>query len=244
MFKNKINKKNIIFTDTYPKSNKGYEPAPASKHIASWYKDMSSYHSDGNHRGIKEKIEVAETAATIKKCMPVYDAMTAGYYIFTHCDIAVTDRNGEAYYIWGTGPGIDFHTVAQAPLHPSVGKYNGAVPKFLNRWSIETPSGYSTMFVNPMHNPSSIFTILEGIVDTDKYTANVNFPFVLNDPKWRGTIPAGTPIAQVIPFKRDIWKMSFGGEKDITKQEEVIASIKSLFFEAYKNLFRTEKEFK
>jgi hypothetical protein len=242
---NKINKKNIIFTDTQSDSIlKEYFPAPASKYIPTWYKDTSSYHSEGRHSGIKEKVEIKETAATIKKCMPVYDAMTAGYYIFTTSDISVSERDGNPYFIWGNGLGIDFHSTVQARLHPSAQNAGVSLPKFLNRWGIETPKGYSSLFINPMHNPSDIFTVFEGIVDTDKYTHNIHFPFALKDPQWTGTIPAGTPIVQVIPFKRDSWKMSFGGKKELEKQEHVFLTVTSHFFEAYKKFFRAEKEFK
>ena len=53
-----------------------------------------------------------------------------------------------------------------------------------------------------MHR-ESVFTIMDGIVDTDSYNALVNFPFFLNDWSYEGLIPAGTPMAQVIPFKRE-----------------------------------------
>jgi hypothetical protein len=176
--------------------------------------------------------------------MPIYDSMTAGYYIVTNSDISVIDKDNDAYYIWGLGPGIDFHALSQLDLYPNAKKYGISFPKFINRWSIETPPGYSCLFVNPMHNPSEIFSIMEGIVDTDKYINNIHFPFALNDPKWRGIIPAGTIIAQVIPFKRDNWQMSIGNSNNILKHEKVLNKIKGIFFEAYKNFYRSEKEFK
>jgi hypothetical protein len=85
---------------------------------------------------------------------------------------------------------------------------------------------------------------MEGIVDTDKYINNIHFPFALNDPKWRGIIPAGTIIAQVIPFKRDDWQMSIGNSNNILKHEKVLNKVTGIFFEAYKNFYRSEKEFK
>ena len=48
------------------------QPQPASKLIPDWYKNMDAYIN-------KEKIPdvVGETTATIKRCMPVFDAITA-----------------------------------------------------------------------------------------------------------------------------------------------------------------------
>ena len=49
------------------------------------------------------------------------------------------------------------------------------------------------------------FTTLSAVVDTDKHTQAINFPFVMKS-GFNGVIPAGTPLAQIIPFKRSKWK--------------------------------------
>jgi hypothetical protein len=113
----------------------------------------------------------------------------------------------------------------------------------MNPWSIKTEPGYSTLFVPPFHR-ESIFTILPGVVDTDQYSAAVNFPFVLNDWGFEGMIPAGTPMAQVIPFKRESWKMSLGSNKEIEKDKEITINVRSRFFDAYKSFYRQKKEYK
>lgn len=85
---------------------------------------------------------------------------------------------------------------------------------------------------------------MPGIVDTDKYASPVNFPFILNDIKFTGLIPAGTPIAQVIPFKRDSWRMNFGSEKEITASIKSDKTLKRKFFDVYRNTFWSSKDFK
>jgi len=228
----------IVFINTIPEMDNGFEPKPASKCLPNWYKDIPSYVNNKKHIDI----ENSNIPMTIKKCMPVFDAMTAGYYLFTHCDIFVTQKDNIPYYSWAITPAVEFHNTIQAPNHPSVKPTD--YPKFVNKWGIKTPPGYSVLFINPMHNPSNIFTILEGVVDTDKYTNTVNFPFVLNNNNWEGMIPAGTPIAQIIPFKRDKWKMNLGNEKDIKEQKLVLLKLKTYFTDAYKILFRSEKEYR
>jgi hypothetical protein len=99
------------------------------------------------------------------------------------------------------------------------------------------------MFIQPMHR-ESVFTILPGIVDTDRYYSPVNFPFTVNDPNFEGLIPKGTPIAQVIPFKRDSWAMQFGREKEIKEQLTINNQLSTKFFDRYKDMFRVKKEFK
>ena len=211
------------------------KPQPASTFIPDWYKDMDSYIG-------KEKKPNGDgtTSATVKRCMPVFDAIVSGYIIVSPADVYVYVRDGQRYFDWSDLNLIGLHPIEQAPNHPAKNKH--AYPKWINYWSIKTPKGYSTMFVQPMHR-ESLFTILPGIVDTDTYTAPVNFPMVINDPEFEGLIPKGTPIAQVIPFKRDSWSMKFGGQKELEEQANVTKNIQTKFFDRYKNMFRQDKTY-
>jgi hypothetical protein len=67
---------------------------------------------------------------------------------------------------------------------------------------------------------------------------------VINDPKFEGIIPKGTPIAQVIPFKRENWNMEFGSEEDVINQHKTTIELQTKFFDRYKSMFRTIKEYK
>jgi hypothetical protein len=212
------------------------KPQLASKVIPEWYKETGSYvgdkkipQSDGTSRG------------TIKKCMPVFDAMTSGYIIVSPADVYVSIKDGEQFFYWAALDLIAFHLIEQAPNHPNKNQFPYA--KWVNHWAIKTPKGYSTLFVQPFHR-ESVFTILPGIVDTDTYTAPVNFPMVINDPTFEGLIPKGTPIAQVIPFKRESWKMEFGNQKDVEQQINIGNKLSTVFFNRYKNMFWNKKEYK
>lgn len=227
---------NIIFTNTY-QTEAVEQPKPANQFVPDWYKQLESYTN-----GFKKPNGNGESTGTIKKCMPVFDAITSGYIITLPADVYVSQRNGQPYFEWSTMGLIKFHQVEQAPTHPN---RNGhmAYPKWINPWSIKTPKGYSTLFVQPFHR-ESVFTILPGVVDTDTYTAPVNFPFVLNDVTFEGMIPKGTPIAQVIPFKRESWQMKVGTDKELKQQAEVTNKLQTKFFDRYKNMFRSPKEYK
>ena len=223
----------VIFTNT-----SGAEidvPKLASKKIPEWYKNTNSYMDNK-----KKPTDDGGTSATIKKGMPVFDAMTAGYIIESPADVYVSIKDGEQWFNWSDFGLISFHSINQASEHPV---QNGFVyPKWTNPWAIKTPKGYSTLFVQPFHR-ESVFTILPGIVDTDQYIAPVNFPFVVNDKTFEGLIPKGTPIAQVIPFKRDSWAMSLGNKKDLEEQAKITKKLRSKFFDAYKIFFRQTKEY-
>jgi hypothetical protein len=220
---------NVFGLDFYP-------PKPAVKEVPEWYKKTNSYYPGDS----KKIITPGDSPHTIKKCIPVFDAITAGYILYTQVDIQVTQVDGFPYYMWSDQTAISFHPLEQAPLHPV---QNGVqYPKWNNPYAITTPPGYSVLFTQPFHR-ESVFTILPGIVDTDKYKANVNFPFVLNDVKWEGIIPAGTPMAQVIPFRRESWKHKIGSDKDRIEQDRVSKRLRTIFFNSYKRQFWSAKKY-
>jgi hypothetical protein len=238
----KISKK-ILFTKTMDISD-AYFPYPTKKNLPEWYKEANTFFDNSSVLG-------KMTSHTIKKCIPVFDAMSAGYIITTFCDIYISHKEiknveenkkipvpkivpaDERYNT------IEFHNLKQLQNHPL--SKNQDAPKFMNPWGIETPKGYSCLFVNPMHNKNSIFTILEGIVDTDTYTLPVNFPFIFNDASFVGLIPAGTPIAQVIPFKRDSWSMEIS--EDCRLMNTNRNDLSSLLVNKYKKIFWSKKEY-
>lgn len=230
---------NIIFTDISSSVKEDFYPVPSEKNIPEWYNKTPGY-IDNN----KTLLD-----STIKKCMPVFDAMSCGYLLKTPIDMEVLSMQDYQVITTSHGP-IEFsdvstHPLRQAPHHPM--KKNQSYFKINNPWSITTEAGYSCLFINPMHRESPI-TIMEGVVDTDQYVYPVNMPFVLKD-KFEGTIKAGTPFAQVIPFKREEFVMSF---KNVKTEEfrlkkvsdELDKAIDEGVLNTYKNLWRSRKSYR
>lgn len=227
----------IIFTKTLDVSE-DYYPKPSSQYLPEWYKKTGGYMG-----GKKDIIHPGQTNGTIKKCIPVFDALTAGYIITTSYDIFVKkDENGRQGYITSNSNfAIQFHSIMQAPYHPRMNHVD--YPKIINPWAIKTPKGYSCLFIPPVHGGNGFFTIAEGFVDTDTYTSPVNFPFVINDLDFEGLIPAGTPICQVIPIKRNSWKIKIGNEGNLLESHAVDVRRMSKLYDAYKSLFWNRKEY-
>ena len=215
-----------------------YYPAPSKKYLPNWYKNIDSYLSD------KPKGLVAgQPSATIKKCIPVFDVLTSGYTITTFQDFYIQkEEEGIIITASNNTSTLDWHSHKQFTDHPYSMQTEGA-PKFINPWSIKTPKGYSCLFINPVHGANRYFTIFEGIVDTDEYRSPVNFPFTLKDKNFEGLIPAGTPIVQVIPFKREKWKMKEGGKAEILEASQSHGKLRSVFYEGYKKFFWSNKSF-
>jgi hypothetical protein len=220
-----------------------YHPYPTSSIVPEWYKKMEK------HIGGKQFYEPKNygTSHTVKACVPISDTLTFGYIIPLPADLFVTQvplENGgtEPYFSWADGLGVGNQTITQAEHYPA-GKNVTYYPKVNNPWGIKTPKGYSCMFIPPMNNPNGFFSAIPGIVDTDTYTNPVNFPFIMDDPSFTGIIPAGTPVVQVIPFKRDNWESEVKEAlaKDIIT---VATNLKAHIFNAYKKVFWSRKEFK
>jgi hypothetical protein len=217
---------------------KEHYPIPAEKHIPKWYKNIVSYYDKKN--GFQKR----ETE-TVKRCMPVFDAFTAGYLLILHTDLTISyDEDNNVNFNWAqdTQDAITFHPGFQLVGYKGLDMSQGA-PKLRNPWSIKTPKGYSCFFMPPVHHEKIGIRILEGYVDTDTYIAPVQFPFLV-DEGFEGDIPAGTPIAQVIPFKRDSFKMEIGGIKERTSVAQTNKKLRSVWINGYRNFFRQEKNYK
>jgi hypothetical protein len=217
-----------------------YYPIPASKQVPEWYKKLPASHDISS-------LKASSDTETIKRCMPVFDILTSGYFIKTYTDIEISkDKDGTVKWDWSSKY-TPLDPVTSHPQFQLMGykdKINESLValKFTNPFSIITPEGYSVLIINPPHRQSWGGKIMEGIVDTDKYYAPINFPFIL-DSGFEGLIPAGTIIAQVIPFRRDSFEMKIGGEKERKMMETSSAIIRSVFVNGYKLFLRTKKTY-
>jgi hypothetical protein len=223
-------------------------PIPAKKNIPEWYKKL-------NHTLYQK---------TVKGCMPFLDALTAGYIIKTPYDFAIVhnEKNpNDGKVSQGNFsalkevrkasqdlniPFMDnyTHETFQLEGSPQLEKNsNMGFHKFVSPWIIKTPPGYSCLFVTPMNNKDDRFEVISGIVDTDTYNIPINLPLIINSDKYKSIktiVKKGTPIVQVIPFKRDSWEMKI---KSYTKEELDINLVKifSKFINKYKTMFWDKK---
>lgn len=209
-------------------------PKPASNVIPQEYKKLPRHDSGNLHM------------PTVKTCMPFLDAMSAGYIISfdqdyivdpTEKEFTITPANKEP-------DDVGFHDKLQTPKEwrPKTEEYTG---KFINKWLITTPTGYSCLFLPPMnrYGGEKRFLVINGIVDTDIYINLINFPFILLKRDKQFLIKKGEPMVQVIPFKRESWKMSseFYFEE---KHKSTINLLNSEFVDRYKKMFWHKKSFK
>jgi hypothetical protein len=77
--------------------------------------------------------------------------------------------------------------------------------KWMNHYTTVLPKGYSLFFTHPSNRFDLPFITMSGFVDTDVHNIAVHLPFLIKK-GWSGLIESGTPIAQIIPIKREYWK--------------------------------------
>tara|TARA_R100001510_G_C7647382_1_gene204729 strand:- start:856 stop:1584 length:729 start_codon:yes stop_codon:yes gene_type:complete len=198
---------------------------------------------------------------TVKACMPFLDALTSGYIITFPIDMCIylqdkTDEKGETktFFTWNKNENFPakFENLIDIQLHTSDqisddlrSSYRtiDVIFKILNPWHIKTPPGYSCIFTQPF-NRNLPFKIIDGIVDTDVFEYRINFPAFWTIPLTQKEylIKKGTPLAMVIPFKRESWKMKI--EKRETETPEMYLKRSNIFIDWYKKLRWQKKSYK
>jgi hypothetical protein len=214
------------------------KPTSANSFLPSWYKDMKPF-IDTVSGGA-----VGKPTSTMKRCQPLMDAFSAGYIISTWSDVYIgKNQNGHPTYGFeGQIPVITEHNNVQVQEMPFEDGFEKLIWKWTNVWSITTPKGYSSLIVHPLSVTDSPFKILSAVVDTDSPMPPINFPFMLKK-GFTGLIRKGTPVAQIIPFKRDEWDSSLS----VIKEQELVGrqqTLASNLFNSYRIMFHKKKSYR
>lgn len=200
-------------------------PTTSSKFVPGWFRKMAP---------------VKDGIMTVKKCVPFLDALTLGYTIPLAADV-FWDNEKKTFGSNSAGPIVSDHHLVQSEDVYIPEEFDPQPHKWLNNWHIKTPRGYSCLIIHPLNRKDLPFYSFSGVVDTDKHPIIINFPFVLKK-GFHGVIPAGTPMVQVIPFKRDKWTADFldQGESHFYKNQY---KVEEPPFGYYKKNFWTRKSY-
>ena len=178
-------------------------PVPARTALPYWLKTMPSSVAAAALAGAEIR--------TLKHCPPLIDALGAGVLFPLAADLTV--RGGELSWDWDAPRPRDAghprspngvhlpEQAAGAPFRLPPGQF---VVKFKNFWTDEVPDGWSVLFTHPLNREVLPFRTLAGQVDCDRWRDGmVHFPALWTDPGFEGVLPAGTPVAQAIPVRRE-----------------------------------------
>jgi hypothetical protein len=224
-------------------------PTPAGRSFPDWYKKMPTNSGAGYEN--KEKLDMFSNfgrlhgGMTVKKCLPVRDMIGAGYIIPLWADLAVDcyRESEQLQFNWlGQTNQVETHAKFQvqgSPLEKMC--WGNSAFKLVSPWFIHTAGGYSSLILPPAYHESPL-SILPAVVDTDSYH-EVNFPFQYTGPSGKHVIPRGTPVAQVIPFRRDEHNMVVAALPSFELQEHK-ARVASYMGGMYRKLFHAKKTYR
>ena len=201
----------IDFTTFNEESLRDWKPVLAKSCSPDWWKKMKVFQHDRGKR-----------IQTIRACPAMDDWLKSGWYILANRDMEVVVQNGYTYTQEHPYTNEKYDEVKgkrqsmASPSHPAqqfghsfsyLGE-DGPVKdafKMRNAWNIITPPGYSCFYLDPFLFQNNHFATWQGVIDTDDFNVNQDNSQIIFYPKvdYSFVIPEGTPLVQIIPFKRE-----------------------------------------
>lgn len=222
--------KSQVISDAIP------HPKPAKNYIPNWYRDADTF-------GGKQIARSIATNATFKRCVPVLDAFTAGYIQETWCDIYVEQIEGQALVTWSSPEQpLSLRNQEQSKDWANPVGFGKEQFTWHGPWGVKVPKGYSVLYTHPLNQDDLPFKTLDAIVDADKFNISGLVPFYIKE-NFEGLIPAGTPMYQMIPIKRDAW-ISKANKFDERLMNKTSLLVKTKFTGSYRNLYWSKKDYK
>jgi hypothetical protein len=225
--------------------NSGHEfieiPKSSKNFIPDWYKQAKRFFPDNKVRIFPD----GNANLAHKLCVPFLDSLTTGYIAYTWIDIVVENTDLGLTLRWREAS-QDFPPVTERPKNAAetMPVPHGHSPQqftWLNAFQIKTPPGYSCLISHPFNRYDLPFTTLTGVVDTDGGMQSGQVPFFMKD-GFSGIIPAGTPMFQILPFKRENWEAKSNPELMEMDRHHHFHSLKSIFG-FYKNMIWEKKSY-
>jgi hypothetical protein len=184
-----------------------------------------------------------ENVGTSKICMPFFDTFTSGYIQKLWCDVEFSKNGTFAEFDSNHSPitiGIE------DPKHvPIFDGYVSVELQWNTYWEPVTPKGYSTLYTHPLNQYNLPFMTFSGIMDTDRFNLTGPLRFILKK-GFEGIIKKGTPLYQMIPFKRDDWsdpKYEYDYETLLNQNSQLDKYKIKKVPNAYKDLFWQKKKY-
>lgn len=171
------------------------EPVAARQVLPDWFRRIPAID--------KAHLTATDNGLTVKRCMPFLDAMMTGWILPLAATVRLEVKDDGRTV--NAGWEFDKVMVSNHNPHQVAGSPSDPRPpcKFHNYWTIETPPGWSCLFVQPLNRTEPRFQLFSGVVDTDTYQSLIHFPFVATAADGVHVIDKGTPLMQVIPFRRE-----------------------------------------
>ena len=219
-------------------------PKAAKVHIPEWYKNIKIPDKSNptfNNKGV-------QTNTNLKLCSPFLDTFLTGYIQETHTDIFINVSEtlegvlnvdvsfpiGPEQLSWRQNPTLLKVTSEYHPIEFT----------WIQHWIPIAPKGYSVLYTHPLNRVDLPFYSLNAIVDSDVFNHYPSgaYPFFLKKEFSKILIPAGTPMYQMIPIKRESWKSlpEPYNEETVLKKRSLI---RKYIYDGYRDKFWQKKSY-
>jgi hypothetical protein len=186
------------------------QPRPAKGFLPEWWRKLPAV--------ARETVGPSNNGLTVKRCMPVLDALTLGWVLplaaTVRLEISESGRRLDAGWDFDRTM-VSFHAKEQVTGHP---RQPRPPAKFHNYWTIRTKRGWSCLFTPLLNGADDIVEIVSAVVDTDLYHSHIHFPFFPIAGDGRYTLEKNYPLVQVIPFQRDALNGSVRAETEAERE--------------------------
>ena len=199
-------------------------PRPAVFEPPTWYVNLKN---------------VVNGTRTLRSCPPYLDALTIGYHLTLSADIYI-DR-GQLQQISKLPVVVQFSSDV-VDINAIPDEFIKSPFQLQNYFIAKTPKGYSSLIVQPLNRPDLPFMVMSGVVETDTFPAPIK-PFFFIRKDFTGVIKEGTPIAQLVPIKREPWKSKVQDEKNKTIPQRFLDRVNNPPFDFYKKNFWKAKRY-
>jgi hypothetical protein len=192
-------------------------PTPTKDHIPEWFKVMPSTVDNS-------PLSIQPSNLTIKDNLIFSDPFSLGYTAVTPYEIEFMDQREslpkemqeDPNISVSDAPRLDFAYPGYPIVHQSdfeqhahlkepEGHYHEMAYSWNFWFTIKTPKGYSVLITSPLNQNNLFWTNTSIVIDTDKDVVLPPLPFFLSKLSPKHIVPKGTPVMQIIPFKRDSW---------------------------------------
>ena len=217
-------------------------PEPAYKKIPQWYRDLAKHYNSNDLEELGPINDRGGDGSNVstKLCLPFQDAMSLGYMYCLEGNLTVElAKSGKPRLSWDSDlmlidkrPYVDLAIPDDVhPIHFGV-KMN---------WFYETPPEYSLLMTMPLNRPDLPVWTPSGIVDSDIWGLPAFLPIFIKR-NFEGVIPKGTPIAQMIPIKRDNWNLVIDQSTEMLDKHELLSENRRSHITAHYRKFAWRKK--
>jgi len=174
----------------------------------------------------------------LKSCSPFKDAFVSGYMILLMCDIEIISyENGDVDVLWNK----EFPSNPVEKRGPLIEGFQGngminpigtspIMFAWSASWGVKTSKNDNVLITHPLNHYELPFVTTSGVIDSGYFPIAGNIPFFIKE-GFTGVIAKGTPIAQVIPFKRQDWVSSVAAKDE--KMYSRYMTLRDSYFDGY-----------